>query len=68
MKLQSYDIKLALARVLYDLVEFDDKRKLKSSGFLTQNSLCKERKSEYNIIYFYYFEIINRVLNNCISL
>lgn len=41
---QSDAIKLALSRSLYNLVKIEDKKKLKESGFLTQNSLIKERK------------------------
>lgn len=51
LKFKAYNIKLSLARVLYDMVEFDDQRKLKTSGFLTQNSLRKERKSSNCFLY-----------------
>lgn len=41
---QAQAIKLSISRVLYDLVDSDKKKLLKINGFLTQNSLCKERR------------------------
>ena len=41
---QSDSIKLAISRVLFNLVSEDDKKKLKDEGFLTQDSKKKERK------------------------
>ena len=41
---QADAIKLALSRSLYNIVKIEDKKKLKDSKFLTQNSLVKERK------------------------
>ena len=40
-----YLIKLAISRCLYSLTTTNDKLFLKSRGFLTRNSLCKERRS-----------------------
>nr|AKL79014.1 ribosomal protein S9 [Euglena viridis] len=41
---QADAIKLGISRSLYELVDLDNQRMLKSSGFLTRNSLCKERR------------------------
>lgn len=41
---QSEAIKLGLARSLYNIVDLNDQNKLKAHGFLTRNSLCKERR------------------------
>nr|YP_009538666.1 ribosomal protein S9 [Phacus pleuronectes]AYQ93676.1 ribosomal protein S9 [Phacus pleuronectes] len=38
-------LKLAIARSIYSFVEDFDKQKLKENGFLTRNSLCKERRN-----------------------
>lgn len=37
--------KLGISRALYKLSEYNEQRKLKTNGFLTRNSLCKERRS-----------------------
>lgn len=37
--------KLGISRALYKLLEYDEQRKLKANGYLTRNSLCKERRS-----------------------
>lgn len=42
---QSDAIKLGIARALYQIVETENQRKLKTNGLLTRNSLCKERRS-----------------------
>lgn len=42
---QSDAIKLGIARALYQIVETENQRKLKTHGLLTRNSLCKERRS-----------------------
>nr|AEW12996.1 ribosomal protein S9 [Strombomonas acuminata] len=36
--------KLGIARGLYKIVETNNQRKLKTAGFLTRNSACKERR------------------------
>nr|YP_007517054.2 ribosomal protein S9 [Euglena viridis]AEY70825.2 ribosomal protein S9 [Euglena viridis] len=41
---QADAIKLGISRSLYELVDLDNQKILKSSGFLTRNSLCKERR------------------------
>jgi len=41
---QSEAIKLSLARSLYNLVDENNKKLLKSFGYLTRNSLVKERR------------------------
>ena len=41
---QAQAIKLSISRVLYELVDIDNQKLLKTNGFLTQNSLCKERR------------------------
>nr|YP_007317191.1 ribosomal protein S9 [Monomorphina aenigmatica]AFZ88793.1 ribosomal protein S9 [Monomorphina aenigmatica] len=41
---QAEAIKLALSRALYKLVEIPNQQILKENGFLTRNSLCKERR------------------------
>lgn len=41
---QAEAIKLGISRALFTLVELEDQRKLKMNGFLTRNSLCKERR------------------------
>nr|YP_010700303.1 ribosomal protein S9 [Euglena undulata]WCH63447.1 ribosomal protein S9 [Euglena undulata] len=43
-------LKLGISRALFNLVELDDQRKLKMNGFLTRNSLCKERRSLYRYL------------------
>nr|YP_010700427.1 ribosomal protein S9 [Phacus arnoldii]WCH63586.1 ribosomal protein S9 [Phacus arnoldii] len=46
---QSEAIKLAISRVVYPLVEDISRNNLRINGFLTRNSLCKERKSKYGL-------------------
>lgn len=41
---QSEAIRLGVARSLFVLLDAEDQRKLRSFGFLTRNSLCKERR------------------------
>lgn len=41
---QSDAIKLSIARAIYKYVDDSGQRKLKENGFLTRNSLCKERR------------------------
>nr|YP_009540865.1 ribosomal protein S9 [Phacus inflexus]AYQ93308.1 ribosomal protein S9 [Phacus inflexus] len=41
---QSEAIKLSIARAIYNYVDDASRRKLKENGFLTRNSLCKERR------------------------
>lgn len=41
---QSEAIKLSIARAIYNYVDDASQKKLKESGFLTRNSLCKERR------------------------
>jgi ribosomal protein S9 len=38
-------IKLGIAKIIYKLVDEKNKQKIKESGMLTRNSLCKERRS-----------------------
>lgn len=47
-----YIFSLGISRALSILVEADDRKKLKTSGFLTRNSLCKERRSVINYLIF----------------
>nr|YP_009503388.1 ribosomal protein S9 [Euglena clara]AXA45469.1 ribosomal protein S9 [Euglena clara] len=41
---QADAIKLGISRALYKLSDLEDKKNLKLNGFLTRNSLCKERR------------------------
>nr|YP_009145459.1 ribosomal protein S9 [Monomorphina parapyrum]AKL78932.1 ribosomal protein S9 [Monomorphina parapyrum] len=41
---QAEAIKLGLARNLYRIIETNGQQKLKENGYLTRNSLCKERR------------------------
>nr|NP_041933.1 ribosomal protein S9 [Euglena gracilis]P32060.1 RecName: Full=Small ribosomal subunit protein uS9c; AltName: Full=30S ribosomal protein S9, chloroplastic [Euglena gracilis]AKL82388.1 ribosomal protein S9 [Euglena gracilis var. bacillaris]CAA50120.1 30S ribosomal protein S9 [Euglena gracilis] len=41
---QADAIKLAISKSLSVFIEKEDKKKLKVNGFLTRNSLCKERR------------------------
>ena len=38
--------KLAISRSLFQLIEVPEQKKLRSNGFLTRESLCKERRSK----------------------
>ncbi len=40
-----YTNKLGLSRTLYKIIETSGQQKLKENGYLTRNSLCKERRS-----------------------
>lgn len=51
-----YFIKLAIARVLCQLVSKDILFKLKSSGLLTRDCRCKERKSSSRFILKFVFD------------
>nr|YP_010700244.1 ribosomal protein S9 [Euglena deses]WCH63388.1 ribosomal protein S9 [Euglena deses] len=42
---QSEARKLSISRALYQLVDENSQKILKTEGFLTRNSLCKERRS-----------------------
>lgn len=42
---QSEAIRLSISRSLYNLLDDDNKKVLKSSGYLTRNSSVKERRS-----------------------
>nr|YP_009540982.1 ribosomal protein S9 [Discoplastis spathirhyncha]AYQ93484.1 ribosomal protein S9 [Discoplastis spathirhyncha] len=44
LKGQAEAIKLGISRALYEKLEENNRIKLKIEGFLTRNSLCKERK------------------------
>ncbi len=60
---QSEAIKLSISRSLHNLVDENNKKVLRSFGFLTRNSSVKERRSavvffdifyDYNVIPFYF--------------
>lgn len=46
---QSDSIKLSIARILFNIISEEDRKKLKVEGLLTQNSKQKERKSTSKI-------------------
>lgn len=50
-----YILRLAISRALYAFVDVVDQEKLKVNGFLTRNSLCKERRS---LSYLFCFNLI----------
>lgn len=52
VKLKAFVLKLGISRSLYELVDLDNQKMLKSNGFLTRNSLCKERRSLSCILLF----------------
>lgn len=52
---QSEAIKLSIARAIYKYIDDSSRKKLKENGFLTRNSLCKERRSVFS--YFAYLKI-----------
>jgi small subunit ribosomal protein S9 len=55
---QSEAIKLGIARSLYNIIDLSDQQKLRANGFLTRNSLCKERRS-LNYTMFYFIILLN---------
>jgi len=57
LKLIIYSFKLGIARNLYFFVDLEEKIKLKSGGFLTRNSLSKERRSQFILILAVYIRV-----------